>query len=59
VVEVHGLFVYVRFEGVVGVWQLRQLVGHCWSPFTFGPSGMYCSGRAPAVTSFLLSGVDG
>jgi hypothetical protein len=34
VVEVHGLLVYVRFEGVVGVWQLRKLVGHFCSPLS-------------------------
>jgi hypothetical protein len=32
VVEVHGLFVYVGFESVVGVWQWRQFVSHFFSP---------------------------
>jgi hypothetical protein len=32
VVEVHGLFVYVGLESVVGVGQWRQFVSHFFSP---------------------------
>jgi hypothetical protein len=47
VMEVHGLFVDVGLEGVVGVGQWGQFVSHLRSPlFAFGPGETYFLGTS-------------